>query len=90
MPLTAADLVTGLQLLKLLDHKNTNLFNNNVEALRHLVAATNAQCDGIRDLAKKTQADSRSVKTLTLIAISYLPASLIAVSDVKPFGRSGP
>jgi hypothetical protein len=45
-----------------------------------MAQAANAQSDSLRELTEKTNRDSRSVKILTLVAMMYLPASLIAVS----------
>lgn len=69
-----------LKLLKLSDTRKIDMQNSHTEVLKNMAIASSAQGDSLRELAEKTHKDSRSIKTLTFIAMVYLPASLVAVS----------
>ena len=49
-----------------------------------LAGIANAQNMSLKVLARETKRDSRLVKVLTVIAIAYLPANLIAVNQKFP------
>jgi hypothetical protein len=69
------------QLFRLLDHRNDEVLHKNGEALRQISFSTQLASEDTKMLLGKTQEDSRSMKILTFIALIYLPASLVAVSN---------
>lgn len=51
------------------------------QALRELAAAQKCEARNVTYLTKQTAQDSKLLKTLTVMATLYLPASLLAVSS---------
>lgn len=50
--------------------------------LQSIATATHNESENMRKLAENGKKDSDQIKALTLIATMYLPASLLAVSDI--------
>ena len=48
--------------------------------MKDLAEASSKQSERIMTLTEKTAIDTDVVRTLTLLALTYLPASLVAVS----------
>jgi hypothetical protein len=74
----------------MLEYRNDELsirtntaIQNNGEQLRTITEHAVAANDSITRLTTDIQKDSKFIKILTLIAMLYTPASLMAVSDPK-------
>lgn len=65
-------------LLKVLDYRNDLIMKDYSKIANELAGIANAQNTSLKVLARETKRDSRLVKVLTVIAIAYLPANLIA------------
>ena len=60
--------------------KSNEALNRNSDAMRELAVAAKAENELIAVLIGKSQRDSHTIKVLTIIALIYVPASLVAVS----------
>lgn len=60
--------------------KSNEALNRNSEVMREVALATKAENELMAILVGKSQRDSHTIKVLTIIALTYLPASLVAVS----------
>ena len=69
------------QLLKILDYRHDEVISRNAAATRDLLAAAERERDLMKLIAQKTQQESRSMKIVAFIAMVYLPATLVAVSN---------
>lgn len=77
-----------LQLAHILEYRNDELLIKNSEELhrssesaREIATAAKAEQEAVALIFAKAQKDSSLVKILTFVAMLYLPASLIAVSQ---------
>ena len=61
-------------------HKNVEIVHHDGQELQQGVASTRRETEEIRALLEGSVKDSKTLKTLTFIALIYLPANLIAVS----------
>lgn len=64
--------------------KSNEALNKNSDVMRELAVAAKSENELMAILAGRAQRDSRTIKILTVIALVYLPASLVAVSSM-PF-----
>jgi hypothetical protein len=67
-------------LLKILDYRHDENIRLNVSGTRELLVAAEQESTMLKDIAKRTQQDSRSMKIVTFIALVYLPGTFVAVS----------
>lgn len=74
-----ADTSNMIQILKILDFRNDEAIRENGTALRDLAAGASSENQFIVTIAEKTRKDSKVMRVATIIAIFYLPASLVAV-----------
>ena len=57
--------------------------HRNLIAMEAIASQTQQENQTLASIAKQTQQDSIALKTLTLIATVYLPATFVAVRDTK-------
>jgi Mg2+ and Co2+ transporter CorA len=67
------------QILKVLDCRNDLVMEDYSRVAAELAQTNNAQNNTLNIIARATKRDSRMMKVLTVIAIAYVPASVIAV-----------
>lgn len=70
------------QSLKLAELRNDEAIKNNSIKQRELTAATAAESHLMAEIAKQTRQDSQKMKIASVIAVLFLPASLVSVSSV--------
>lgn len=83
-------LSSPIQLFQMLEYRNDELsirtntaVKNNAEQLKTITEQAVAANDSMTTLTADINNDSKFIKILTLIAVLYTPASLIAVSNPK-------
>ena len=67
------------QLFKILDYRNDAIIRDNSSFLRELAVMGSAESKWMLQIADHTRKDSRTMRFTSLIALVYLPASLISV-----------
>jgi hypothetical protein len=55
---------------------------HNLDILQHIASQTYLENTTLTELARQGRKDSRTLKILSIVATIYLPASLVAVSDM--------
>lgn len=67
------------QILKVLDCRNELIMKDYSKVATELARISNAQNNSMNTIAREARRDSRMVKVLTVIAMAYVPAGVIAV-----------
>ena len=67
------------QLFKILDYRNDSTILENGFSLRRLAVTASSEGKLMLQIAEHTRKDSRTMRVASLIALIYLPASLVAV-----------
>lgn len=68
-----------------MDFRHDELVRQNGDSLRLISEQTASDNKNMVAVAHEAAADSRTMKIATIIAMIYLPASLVAVSSPLPF-----
>lgn len=71
--------LTVNQILKVLDCRNELIMKDYSKVATELARISNAQNNSMNTIAREARRDSRMVKVLTVIAMAYVPAGVIAV-----------
>jgi hypothetical protein len=68
----------------MLDQLRDTIALRDNEVMKRLTNVTIQQTDGMCDLTERSIRDARTVKTITLVTLIYLPASFTSVSIPQP------